>query len=329
MDKIDSKKSTSSMEIYISLIAGATAGSISRTLTAPFDRLKTLMQMGRGVPLRPPGISKKELKKKRFQYGLDGQLLQACQSIYHESGIRGFWRGNGINILKVIPDEGLKYMCKRKITHAISGNSDHATLLQHILSGSLSGVASQSIIYPLEIIKTRMTVATTNEFKGIANCFYYTFRHGGLKAFYKGFTPNIAGIIPFQGVYFGLFFYLTDNYKSKHKCKRACTTRIFAYSIVSSILAVIISYPFNLVRTKLQTQGVNGRAQLYTGTINCLKLTVKHEGFSGLYRGLFPSFLKSLPSLTISLVLIDYISRTLTDVLVPTVDTVCPVIENT
>jgi solute carrier family 25 phosphate transporter 23/24/25/41 len=56
-------------------------------------------------------------------------------------------------------------MCKRKITHTITGDSDHATLGQHVLSGSLSGVISQTIIYPLEIIKTRMTVATTNEYK--------------------------------------------------------------------------------------------------------------------------------------------------------------------
>jgi hypothetical protein len=36
----------------------------------------------------------------------------------------------------------------------------------------------------------------------------------------------------------------------------------------------------------------------------------------GLFRGLLPSFLKSLPSLTISLVLIDAINSSLVDILV-------------
>jgi hypothetical protein len=34
--------------------------------------------------------------------------------------------------------------------------------------------------------------------RSILNCFSYTYRHGGFPAFYKGFTPNILGIIPFQ-----------------------------------------------------------------------------------------------------------------------------------
>lgn len=302
------------IEVLISLTSGATAGVISRTLTAPFDRLKTIMQMGRGVPLRPPGMTKKDLKALRA-IG-EGPLWQACRHIYEESGLRGFWRGNGINILKVIPDEGLKYMCKRKITHTITGDSDHATLGQHVLSGSLSGVISQTIIYPLEIIKTRMTVASANEYRSILSCFSYTYRHGGFPAFYRGFTPNILGIIPFQGVYFGLFFYLTDRFRSLNANARPSTTLCFGYSVISSILAVVVSYPFNLVRTKLQTQGVNGRAVLYHGTLDCLQLTLKHEGFSGLYRGLLPSFLKSLPSLTISLVLINAINSALVDVFV-------------
>lgn len=92
--------------------------------------------------------------------------------------------------------------------------------------------------------------------------------------------------------------------------------KIFGYSVISSILAVLASYPFNLVRTKLQTQGVNGRAFLYNGTLDCLMKTVKYEGYPGLYRGLLPSYLKSLPSLSISLVLISKINSMLTDMLI-------------
>jgi hypothetical protein len=35
------------IEVLISLTSGATAGVISRSVTAPFDRLKTIMQMVR------------------------------------------------------------------------------------------------------------------------------------------------------------------------------------------------------------------------------------------------------------------------------------------
>jgi len=151
-----------------------------------------------------------------------------------------------------------------------------------------------------------MTVATYGEWKSIGQCFRYTSKEGFL-AFYKGFLPTIVGIIPFQGTYFGLFFYLADLYEHRNK-KKPNTQKQFTYSLIASSLAVLVSYPFNLVRTKLQTQGVNGRALLYSGTIDCFKKTIEHEGFKGLYRGLMPNYFKALPSLSISLVLVKTIS---------------------
>jgi hypothetical protein len=85
---------------------------VSDLLSCSFDLVIflsfVLTVQGRGVPLRPPGMTKKDLKALRA-IG-EGPLWQACRHIYEESGLRGFWRGNGINILKVIPDEGLKYV---------------------------------------------------------------------------------------------------------------------------------------------------------------------------------------------------------------------------
>jgi len=304
---VSSSEQPQIFNIIINLISGATAGAISRTLTAPTDRIKTLMQTGKGVPLRPPGLSKSEIKEKygAFRFRSDG-MVQAIIFIYKEGGLRGFWRGNGMNVLKVIPDEALKFAIKVTLTQHLAVNPSKPTLFEHILSGAVCGAVTQSFLYPLELVKTRMTVATMGEWRSIAECFRYTAKEGFF-TFYKGFIPNLAGIIPFQGTYFGLFFYLIDNYEHTYHTKPP-QNKLITYSLTSTSLAVLLSYPFNLVRTKLQTQGVNGRALLYTGTINCFQRTIQHEGWKGLYRGLMPNYLKALPALTMSLVLVKTIS---------------------
>jgi len=75
------------------LTAGGIAGLISRTMTAPIDRLKVLYQVHSSLALtgdgRPMGLSK------------------GLAAIYKEGGIRGFWRGNLTNVMKVVPESSL------------------------------------------------------------------------------------------------------------------------------------------------------------------------------------------------------------------------------
>ena len=74
----DSSSQISRREIwYNNLIAGAVAGAVSRTCTAPFDRLKTVMQaLGSRIEIR---------------------IVGGFQHLIAEGGIMGLWRGNGIN----------------------------------------------------------------------------------------------------------------------------------------------------------------------------------------------------------------------------------------
>jgi hypothetical protein len=84
----------------------------------------------------------------------------------------------------------------------------------------LAGGAAQSIIYPLEVngefckflnliwsfefsqkvLKTRLVLRKTGEYSGIVDCFKKVRQREGITAFYKGFIPNILGIIPYAGV---------------------------------------------------------------------------------------------------------------------------------
>lgn len=86
-------------------LSGAIAGCISRTTTAPLDRLKVIMQAGKG----------------------DATIVNMCKYMYQEGGFLGFWRGNGINCVKIAPESAAKFLCydefKNIITNYTGGDS--------------------------------------------------------------------------------------------------------------------------------------------------------------------------------------------------------------
>merc|ERR1719161_3174565 len=69
----------------------------------------------------------------------------------------------------------------------------------------------------------------------------------------------------------------------------------------SAYAGIFVAYPLNLVRTKLQTQGVNGRSVLYQNALDCFRRTVVYEGWKGLYRGFVANAIKALPAQSILL----------------------------
>lgn len=76
------------------LVAGALAGAVSRTCTAPLDRLKVFLQVR----------------------GPEFQSLRLCfQHMVREGGYRSLWRGNGINVFKIAPESALKFWAYEEV----------------------------------------------------------------------------------------------------------------------------------------------------------------------------------------------------------------------
>jgi solute carrier family 25 phosphate transporter 23/24/25/41 len=83
------------------LLAGGISGAVSRTCTAPFDRLKVYLitDSSKGRPLT---------------------LLEAIRTIYAKGGWRGFFVGNGLNIFKIVPESGkIKRIASQQHHHSL------------------------------------------------------------------------------------------------------------------------------------------------------------------------------------------------------------------
>ena len=51
-----------------------------------------------------------------------------------------------------------------------------------------------------QVLKTRLLLWRTGQYAGISDCAKQIFRRDGIGAFYKGFIPNMLGIIPYAGI---------------------------------------------------------------------------------------------------------------------------------
>lgn len=72
------------------LLAGGIAGIISRTLTAPIERIKVLKQ-----------TDNIHFKDKSF--------LSSFKYMKETEGLKGFFKGNGANVIRVVPFSALEF----------------------------------------------------------------------------------------------------------------------------------------------------------------------------------------------------------------------------
>ncbi|XP_019873828.1 calcium-binding mitochondrial carrier protein SCaMC-2 isoform X2 [Aethina tumida] len=274
------------------LAAGGIAGAVSRTCTAPLDRLKVFLQV------QP---SKQKISD-CFKY------------MVKEGGVSGLWRGNGINVLKIAPESAIKFAAYEQVKRLIKGDSKHTlSIYERFCAGAVAGGVSQTAIYPLEVLKTRLALRKTGQYKSIADAAYKIYVGEGVRSFYRGYVPNILGIIPYAGIDLAVYETLKKKYFKTHTHdEQPSFWMLLACGSASSTLGQMCSYPLALVRTRLQAQVIHPTIDPSTVTMSgTFKAIIEKEGVLGLYRGITPNFIKVMPAVSISYVVYEYSSRLL------------------
>ncbi|XP_061549391.1 mitochondrial adenyl nucleotide antiporter SLC25A24-like isoform X1 [Phycodurus eques] len=270
------------------LVAGAAAGSVSRTGTAPLDRLKVFMQVH-------------STKTNKIS------LARGFKQMIVEGGITSLWRGNGINVLKIAPETAIKFMAYEQFKKMLSSEGEKIETHKRFLSGSLAGATAQTAIYPMEVLKTRLTLRKTGQYSGMFDCGKTILKKEGVKAFYKGYIPNLVGIIPYAGIDLAVYESLKNAWLSYHTKDSANpgVLVLLGCGTISSTCGQLASYPLALVRTRMQaTASLNVSDQPTMSSL--LKSIVAKDGFFGLYRGILPNFMKVIPAVSISYVVYEY-----------------------
>lgn len=292
---------SSSTEFLVNFLAGGVSGAVAKTTTAPIERVKLLIQTQDANPKIISG------EVKRYS-----GIVDCFVRVSKEQGIKAFWRGNLTNIIRYFPTQAFNFAFKDSIK-AVFPKADKRTefgkfFLINMASGGLAGAGSLMIVYPLDYARTRLASdvgAGKQQFNGLVDCISKTIKGSGIGGLYNGIGVSVTGIIPYRGVYFGLFDTLSGYnpyQKSENNFLRAASK--FACAQFSAISAGYASYPFDTVRRRLQMQSEKPQEEwVYKGTSDCFQKIIKEEGTAALFKGAGANALRTVGA---ALVLVLY-----------------------
>jgi len=180
-----------------------------------------------------------------------------------------------------------------------------------MLSALIAGGACAVITNPLWVVRTRMITQPPvhprlyrTSFHAIASIS----RNEGLAGFYKGLGPSFMGVFHVV-IQFPLYERLKLCFQREKE--RSRVTEVFLASTISKLTASTVTYPHEVLRTRLQNQR-GERPPKYWGVRHAIGLIWREEGIRGFYRGLPTNLIRVVPAsavtfLTYELVL-DYLN---------------------
>lgn len=174
-------------------------------------------------------------------------------------GILSMWRGNGVNVLKIGSDSAIKFTIYEKVKHYIRIEQKSAekemTIGERFIAGAIAGSISQTIVYPFDVLKTRLALRTTSEHRGLLSLVKNIYLTEGVRSFYNGYTINLLGVLPYAGIDLALYETLKKYLGAEKTNKHPNSMVLLVCGAVSSSVGQIITYPCSLIRTRIQAQG--------------------------------------------------------------------------
>jgi len=291
----------SGSDFVVDFLAGGISGAISKTATAPIERVKLVIQTQDANP--------KIISGEVARYTGMGD---AFTRIAKEQGFGAFWRGNATNIIRYFPTQAFNLAFKDSIKKAFPKYNKDTQFWQffgtQLASGGAAGAASLTIVYPLDYARTRLASdvgSGKQQFNGLMDCLRKTAGGpGGFFSLYNGYGPSVAGIVAYRGAQFGL----NDTIMAFNPyAKEQGLIPIMSKFIVAQIAVTasgLVAYPFDTIRRRLQMQSDKPvEERLYKGTLDCGLKIMKDEGPAGMFKGALANIFRGVGA---SLVLVLY-----------------------
>jgi len=202
--------------------------------------------------------------------------------------------------MKILPENCAKFVMYEYMKSLICKNPKKPSSMERFFSGVGAGVVAQLTVYPLEITRTRLALARTGELNGIDSTARLIYENEGWKGLYRGCNASVLFIVPYAGTDLFVYNTLRHLYVDRTNEKPPASVKLLS-GAVASICGQVVSYPLQLIRTRLQAYGRSPSEWKQEPSImNVVKYIYLRRGLKGFYTGIGCNFMKSIPSISIS-----------------------------
>ncbi|KAK0382798.1 hypothetical protein NLU13_9893 [Sarocladium strictum] len=155
-------------------------------------------------------------------------------------------------------------------------------------AGAIAGVSEILVMYPLDVVKTRVQLQTgkasgAEAYNGMVDCFQKIVRNEGFSRLYRGISAPILMEAPKRATKFAANDEWGKVYRNMFGMAKMNQPLSILTGATAGATEAIVVVPFELVKIRLQDKASAGR---YNGMIDCVVKTVRNEGILTLYQGL-------------------------------------------
>ena len=279
-----------------SFLAGGVAGMCAKTSTAPFDRLKILLQ-AQNVHYRHHSV------------------LSGFSAILRKEGPRGYFKGNGAMMVRIFPYAAIQFMAYEQYKQLLKPHFRRDTHTHKLLAGSMTGVTAVTCTYPLDVVRARLAYQVhERRYLGVWHTLRTVAREeGGARGLYRGYVPTVLGMIPYAGVAFYSYEVLKAMMLERFRSSATKLSLDGSGTVVLTIpatlvcgglagaLAQTVSYPLDVVRRNMQIHGMVADPQIKPRLLPLLRDIYLRAGLvGGVFRGMSLNYYRAMPQVAVS-----------------------------
>jgi len=260
--------------------AGGGAGIIARTASAPFDRVKLLFQVQAVA---------QNVESKAYT-----SLSQAFMKILKEEGVLAFWKGNGVNVIRVAPYSAAQLGSNDYYKRLLADENGKLSLPKRLTAGACAGMTGTALTHPLDTVRLRLALPNSG-YNGLIHATTTMYKTEGIGSLYKGLGATLAGIAPYAAVNFAAYDMVKTLYYGETEEQNKITN--LGLGAVAGIFAATTCYPLDTVRRRMQMKG-----KTYNNMFHAISTIARKEGMQAFFLGWTANTVKVVPQNSIRFV---------------------------
>jgi solute carrier family 25 phosphate transporter 23/24/25/41 len=308
------------------MIAGGIAGCIGKTITAPLSRLTVLYQVS---PMLDHTVSHSHSSKRGMVHD---SIWVTLRNIIKKEGILSLWNGNFTSVIHRFPYSAINFASYEFAkSHLGSGDENHDSSTTRLICGAISGAASCTLCYPLDVVRTRLTVGST-ELPGakrhsskIVGVLKSILDREGFWGLYRGLTISLSVAMPTLAISFTVYGKLKELMIDKDFdgiFVNSATGHLSPFGSllsgsISGMSSSLVMFPLDVIRKRMQIMGAitplvnpasSAKGEDITGStkpprqgmVYHGRMIFAQNGLRGFYRGIAPEIMKVCPMVAIT-----------------------------